>query len=72
MKLYMPDVFKSDFFLIAGITPILRKAKIMILHPKTKSKIPAGREKYGLILNLICGNSGAMNNGPTVMKTNNF
>jgi len=72
MNLYMPDVIKFDFFLRDGITPILKKAKIMIIHPNIKSVIPIGIERTLLILNLLCGITGAMNNGPTITKTNNF
>ena len=70
--LYIPDVTRFDFFLTLGIAPILRKAKIPKIHPIIKSNIPIGSENRLLILNLLCGITGAMNNGPTTMKTNNF
>lgn len=68
----MPDVIKFDFFLRDGMPPILKKAKMMIIHPNTKNTIPIGSERTLLILNLLCGITGAMNNGPIITKTNNF
>ena len=72
MTLYIPEVIKFDFFLRDGMIPILKKAKMMIIHPSAKSDIPIGSENILLILNLLCGIMGAMNNGPTTMKTNSF
>ena len=70
--LYTLDVIKSDFFLKLGIVPILKKAKMMRIHPNTKSNIPNGSEIKSLILNLFCGISGEINNGPATKKTYNF
>ena len=72
MNAYMPDVIKFEFFLRDGITAILKKANIMIIHRDAKSAIPIGIERALLISSLLCGITGAMNNGPTITKTNNF
>ena len=53
MMPYMPDVIKFDFFLREGITPILKKANIMMVHPSAKSIIPMGSESMLLILMLL-------------------
>ena len=72
ITLYIPEVIKFDFFLTLGIAPILKKAKMPKIHPNTKSAIPIGSANTLLILNLLCGIMGAMNNGPTTMKGNSF
>ncbi len=69
---YTPDVIKFDFFLTLGIVPNFKRAKMMGIHPNTKSNIPIGSEIKSLTLNLFCGISGEINNGPTTTKTLNF
>ena len=70
--LYTPVVIKLDFFLTLGIVPNLRRAQPPRIAPNTKSNIPIGSEIKVLRLNLFCGISGEMNNGPTTTKGISF
>ena len=72
ITLYIPEVIKFVFFLTLGIAPILKNAEMPKINPNIISAIPIGSANTLLILNLLCGIMGAMNNGPTTMKGNSF
>jgi len=70
--LYTPVVIKLDFFLTLGIVPNLKRAQPPRIAPDTQSNIPVGSEIKLLRLNLFCGISGEINNGPTTTKGISF